>query len=102
MALNDSHAQQSTLVMLQKSAEAHGKTAAEMFKEHRSRLGKTAAEMLGVKGLVELPCGTIIYVKELSKTSFGDVMFMGPATNEASLGITASALPAYICTSDVS
>ena len=95
MALNDSHAQQSTLVMLQTAAEAQGKTAAEMFKE-------SYVSQLGVKGLVELPCGTIIYVKELSKTSFGDVMFMGPATNKASLGITASALPAYICTSDVS
>ena len=99
MALNDSHAQQSTLVMLQKSAEAHGKTAAEMFKEHRSRLGKTAAEMLGVKGLVELPCGTIIY---FTGASLGGFTFMGPAMNEASLSITASALPAYICTSDVS
>ena len=92
MALNDSHAQQSTLVMLQKSAEAHGKTAAEMFKDQ-------FAPRIGVKGLVELPCGTIIYV---TGASFGGFTFMGPAMNEASLSITASALPAYICTSDVS
>ena len=93
MALNDSHAQQSTLVMLQTAAEAQGKTAAEMFKE-------SYVSQLGVKGLVELPCGTIIYVTP--GNTFSGVMFMGPATNEASLGITASALPAYICTSDVS
>ena len=73
--------------------EAQGKTAAEMFKE-------SYAPQIGVKGLVELPCGTIIYVKELS--SGPCPMFMGPAMNEASLSITASALPAYICTSDVS
>ena len=97
MALNDSHAQQSTLVMLQKvrhraKPEAQGKTAAEMFKDQ-------FAPRIGVKGLVELPCGTIIYV---TGASFGGFTFMGPAMNEASLSITASALPAYICTSDVS
>ena len=97
MALNDSHAQQSTLVMLQKvrhraKPEAQGKTAAEMFKE-------SYVSQLGVKGLVELPCGTIIY---FTGASLGGFTFMGPAMNEASLSITASALPAYICTSDVS
>ena len=55
---------------------------------------------LGVKDLVELPCGTIIYVKP--GNTFSGVTFMGPGMNEASLSITASALPAYICTSDVS